>query len=430
MANELIDEHVSIKQCRLAIDALHAHESKKQAKIDELELISGKEPNIWLNVTVKKIPPGHRIKPVKVPVVHPLVDPRTTPICLITKDPQRQYKDLLETNNIKFISRVVGIEKLKGKFKPFEARRALLKENGMFLADERIIPLLPKLLGKKWFEAKNLFPVCLTRKDLKGELERAVSSTYMNQNQGTCTSIKIGVLSHTPVQIVANLQKALPTIAANIKDGWENIQALHIKTNSSVSLPIWSCSLDASEEGRWHGLEAVEETEDVSAAAKGKKRTSSSDEEESDEEEKPKKRSKNADGSSTKKSATKVASTPKAAPAKASSSGKAAKSKATKPSPADKPAPVKEASKPAKKASKSAESPVAPSPAKSAPKAKATPAVKAPEPKESKVATPAPKAEKKAKNVALEKKKEKVKVVKRAGKSAKSALLGKKAGQE
>jgi len=30
----------------------------------------------------------------------------------------------------------------------------LLKENGLFLADDRIIPLLPKLLGSKWFEAK------------------------------------------------------------------------------------------------------------------------------------------------------------------------------------------------------------------------------------------------------------------------------------
>ena len=69
MANELIDEHVSVKQCKLAIEALHTHESKRQAKKEEEELISGKEPNVWLNVTVKKIPPGHRIKPVKVCVV-------------------------------------------------------------------------------------------------------------------------------------------------------------------------------------------------------------------------------------------------------------------------------------------------------------------------------------------------------------------------
>ena len=30
-------------------------------------------------------------------------------------------------------------------------------------------------------------PVCLKRKDLKGELERAIFSTYMHQNRGTCT---------------------------------------------------------------------------------------------------------------------------------------------------------------------------------------------------------------------------------------------------
>ena len=60
----------------------------------------------------------------------------------------------MESNNIKFISRVVGIKKLKGKFNPFEARRMLLRENGLFLADDRVIPLLPKLLGKAFFNAK------------------------------------------------------------------------------------------------------------------------------------------------------------------------------------------------------------------------------------------------------------------------------------
>ena len=87
-------------------------------------------------------------------IEHPLVDPRTISVCLITKDPQREYKDLLEYHNIKFISRVVGVEKLKGKFKGFDARRLLLRENGLFLADKRVIPLLPKLLGKEWFKAK------------------------------------------------------------------------------------------------------------------------------------------------------------------------------------------------------------------------------------------------------------------------------------
>lgn len=89
---------------------------------------------------------------------NPLIDPRTTSICLLVKDPQREYKDLLETNKIKFVSRVVGVTKLRGKFKPFEARRQLLGDHGMFLTDERIVPLLPKLLGKGWFDAKKSVP--------------------------------------------------------------------------------------------------------------------------------------------------------------------------------------------------------------------------------------------------------------------------------
>jgi ribosome biogenesis protein UTP30 len=75
---------------------------------------------------------------------------------LITKDPQREYKDLLASpeHNIKFISRVVGLAKLKGKFKPFEARRELLREHDMFLCDDRVLATMPKLLGSMFFDAK------------------------------------------------------------------------------------------------------------------------------------------------------------------------------------------------------------------------------------------------------------------------------------
>jgi ribosome biogenesis protein UTP30 len=91
----------------------------------------------------------------------------------------------------------------------------------------------------------------------------------MHQNLGTCTyvlfsslcsvaistppvsSIKIGTLSQTPEQILANLKSALPAVVSRVKGGWSEIQSFHIKTNSSVSLPIWTCSLDEGEHGRW-----------------------------------------------------------------------------------------------------------------------------------------------------------------------------------
>lgn len=221
----LIDSKVSTAQCRLAVEALLEHALAHQAAKEQNDLLPDRtEQYVWLVVAVKKMFPERKLKPFKMcvhpsllpsrksnhllsnsPLSHPLIDPRAAPVCLITKDPQREYKDLLESNNIKFVSRVVGVQKLKGKFKPFEARRMLLKENGLFLADDRVIPLLPKLLGKAFFNAKKYvspfttvtpcqrksprqpIPVCLKRKDLKGELERAISSTYFHQNQGTCS---------------------------------------------------------------------------------------------------------------------------------------------------------------------------------------------------------------------------------------------------
>lgn len=254
-----------MKQCTRAVHALHAYSSKKQKEQEENELLPSNEQYIWLQVTVKRMHPEHKIKPFKIPLKHPLIDPRVMPVCLITKDPQREYKDLLESHKIKFISRVVGITKLKGKFKSYEARRMLLKENGMFLADERVIPLLPTLLGKKWFDAKKQpIPVCLTRKDLKGELERAIESTYMHQNRGTCTSVKIGLLSHAPEKILDNIKISLPAIVNNIKGNWDNIQSLHIKTNSSISLPIWTCELGAATGGRWDGMVQSKDTPEES----------------------------------------------------------------------------------------------------------------------------------------------------------------------
>jgi len=65
------------------------------------------------------------------------------------------------------------------------------------------------------------------------------------------------------------MKLALPAIIRNIKGQWENIQNIHIKTNSSVSLPIWMCRLDDSEEGRWGGSAMVPEKKPSIEASKG-----------------------------------------------------------------------------------------------------------------------------------------------------------------
>lgn len=126
-------------------------------------------------------------------------------------------------------------------------------------------------------------------------------------------------MSQTPAHILENLRTALPAVAKALKGGWDNIQNFAIKTNSSVSLPIWSCTLDVTEHEIWNGLQAKdvddedkdsegdEEEEEVElvkeqASGKGKKRVTK----EVEEDQKPRKRSKAADGTPTVPSPLKI----------------------------------------------------------------------------------------------------------------------------
>lgn len=275
-----LDDRVSTAQVQKAIKSLMSYAAKKkQDTIDEGKTLFAEndEENVWLVVTTKVMHPQLTFKPQRIPLAYPLVDPRVSPVCLITKDPQRKYKDLLAEKGINFISKVVGIEKLKGKYGPYDARRQLAGDYGLFLADDSVIPLLPKLLGKAFFKSKKQpIPVDLKKKDLKGELEKAISATYLHQNAGTCTTIKIGNTGMDVTKLVKNAESAIPAVVRKLHMGtlkknsskskdphgvtvplevtdadkkelretaWNNIQSLGIKTQSSVCLPIWSCQL-------------------------------------------------------------------------------------------------------------------------------------------------------------------------------------------
>lgn len=43
---------------------------------------------------------------------------------------------------------MIGISKLKGKYEPYEAKRQLCNSYDLFVADDRIVPSLPKLIGE------------------------------------------------------------------------------------------------------------------------------------------------------------------------------------------------------------------------------------------------------------------------------------------
>lgn len=114
-------------------------------------------------------------------------------VCLITKDPQREYKDLLAAQAVAGVTKVVDYSHLRAKFKTYEARRQLAASFDLFLADDRILPLLPKVLGKAFFKKKMLpAPVELRNaKKVGGEIAKALQSTFVRRNLGSCKYVVV-----------------------------------------------------------------------------------------------------------------------------------------------------------------------------------------------------------------------------------------------
>ena len=167
-------------------------------------------------------------------------------LCLFVKDDKsgkghKAAKKKLDTQaNKAGIAKVVGTSKLRTKYESFEAKRNLCRQYDIFLADDRILPSLPKLLGKSFFKKKKQpVPVDLTGRDWKAQIDKARQCTTMFLSGGSCLSIKVARSSHEVRQVLANVLSVLQLVAEKVPKQWENVQAVFIKSADSVALPVF-----------------------------------------------------------------------------------------------------------------------------------------------------------------------------------------------
>ncbi|KAI8929433.1 ribosomal protein L1p/L10e family-domain-containing protein [Entophlyctis helioformis] len=221
--------------------------STKGSKKPTNDLIAeadGKPEALWAIIATKKLPMKLHIKPISIPLPHAIL-PANAEVCLITKDPQREFKDLVASAGITRVSRVIGVSKLRSKFKPYEAKRKLCASYDVFIADERVLPLLPPLLGKTFFEKKkHPSPVNLTKKDVKAEIERVLNSTQLHLNKGACNALRVGLTTLTLSQNVDNIMEAVKAAVEKLPGKWKNVQSINIKTSASIALPVYNSRPD------------------------------------------------------------------------------------------------------------------------------------------------------------------------------------------
>ncbi|XP_048763572.2 ribosomal L1 domain-containing protein 1-like [Ostrea edulis] len=204
---------------------------------------------IQLVIIMKKIPNLPELT-IKMNLPHGLFTPDTD-VCLFVKDIDKtsrefeltedHFRDLLMDKGVNCVRKVIPVKALKLEYKPYEAKRNLSNEFDIFLADERIARLLPSLLGKNFYGRKrNPIQVNLEVKNLKEEISKAVNNTRcVLKNKGSSSMVTIGHSEQTKDQIVENILKAVDQLAQKFPGGPDNIRSLHIKTESSMSIPFY-----------------------------------------------------------------------------------------------------------------------------------------------------------------------------------------------
>jgi len=226
-----------------------------------LELNSGDDANkdlfasegkkINLQISGIKIPreSERQVIKVKLPYV-PL--PENRDICLFVKDLEkglkvdhedtvRHFTDLLEEKGVKGITQVISLRELKVEYKQFEAKLQLCNKFDLFLADARIIRLLPQFLGKHFYKRKKLpLQIDLNSRDLAAEFQRCVSTTQLAMTHTGATSmVNIGTSNHSSSQLIDNIKAVTDSLVTKYPGGWQNIRSIFLNCGSN-SLPLYA----------------------------------------------------------------------------------------------------------------------------------------------------------------------------------------------
>lgn len=195
---------------------------------------------VTLQFTLSRIPDKRVVKPVLIPLPHPLFDEKSE-VCFFSKDPQKKFKELLlQEHKVPGIAKVIGLQKLRKNYQRFDAKRALADAFDLFLCDSVIVENMPLLLGKTFYRDKNKapIPVKINPKDPKPAIEKVLGSTTLRIPTGPCVGVRIGRTNMTEEQLVKNAAVVIKQIARHF--GAKNpLQTVNLQAIATPALPVW-----------------------------------------------------------------------------------------------------------------------------------------------------------------------------------------------
>ena len=270
-----VEEALTDRALRALLKHHEATSSKDQLLGDELD--------VQVQFGLARIPRGSP-KPIRIELPHSLVKVdsdgqegdnedyiREVDACIIVKEESKPWvQELIARfpSELGCIKKVLGLQSLRTKHKSFTQRRELLGRFDVFFADDRILPMLTKALGGKFFEKKKQpIPVKLTRKEaLPFMIQKCLKSTFMYLSAGTCITVKAGNTAMPPSKLLDNIVAVCTEVPTKVPRKWANVCSISIKTSSSVSLPIYNKTPEELEQIRILAEEQVKAVDKVDVA--------------------------------------------------------------------------------------------------------------------------------------------------------------------
>jgi len=123
---------------------------RKAAKTDKKTPLFVEDEYVLLVVGLTKIPTKGRNKPFRISIPHAIYNREECDVCYFVKDTAASKKKL-KAHPVPCIKEVISLEKLRTDYKDFESKRKLCGSFDMFLCESRILPMMPKAIGKKFF---------------------------------------------------------------------------------------------------------------------------------------------------------------------------------------------------------------------------------------------------------------------------------------
>lgn len=214
---------------------------------------------VYLQITTQEpVVSKRNTSPVILKLPNKLHSIRDISICLIVKDPQQRVIDELEKRDCPtedMFEKIISVKKLKAQLRSKKQNIDKFKKStDLILADERVIHLLPDILGPQFYKGSNPpVPIKLgsgpsAKKDaidathIKYQVKAINHSTLLSLSPSTCISCLIGYSDMELNELVQNVE-AIKLALLKQLDGSKpklTINKMHIKTPESASLPIYS----------------------------------------------------------------------------------------------------------------------------------------------------------------------------------------------